>query len=80
MTAWWTNACRDAVGGGTYGNGCKGMHCQRFTMKEAIFKAGVILIACKVWAKRGVSVCLPNMGGVVPSSSLIRWKTNYLIF
>jgi hypothetical protein len=56
------------------------MHCQRFTMKEAIFKAGVILIACKVWAKRGVSVCLPNMGGVVPSSSLIRWKTNYLIF
>ena len=33
-------------------------------MKEAIFKAGVILIACKVWAKRGVSVCLFNMGGV----------------
>jgi hypothetical protein len=40
------------------------MHCQSFTMKEAIFKAGVILIACKVWAKRGVSVCLFNMGGV----------------
>ena len=35
-----------------------------FTMKEAIFKAGVILIACKVWAKRGVSVCFFNMGGV----------------
>jgi hypothetical protein len=50
--------------GGTYANGCKGMHCQPFTMKEAIFKAGVILIACKVWAKRGVPVCLFNMGGV----------------
>ena len=33
-------------------------------MKEAIFKAGVVLIACKVWAKRGVVVCLFNMGGV----------------
>jgi hypothetical protein len=50
--------------GGTYVNGCKGMHCQPFTTKEAIFKAGVILIACKVWAKRGVAVCLFNMGGV----------------
>jgi hypothetical protein len=50
--------------GGTYANGCKGMHCQPFTTKEAIFKAGVILIACKVWAKRGVAVCLFNMGGV----------------
>ena len=50
--------------GGTYANGCKGMHCQPFTTKEAIFKAGVILIACKVWAKSGVSVCLFNMGGV----------------
>ena len=40
------------------------MHCQSFTMKEAIFKAGVILIACKVWAKRGVPVCLFDMGGV----------------
>jgi hypothetical protein len=36
---------------GTYANGCKGMHCQPFTTKEAIFKAGVILIACKVRAK-----------------------------
>jgi len=36
---------------GTYANGCKGMHCQPFTTKEAIFKAGVIIIACKVWAK-----------------------------
>jgi hypothetical protein len=50
--------------GGTYANGCKGMHCQPFTTKEAIFKAGVILIACKVWAKQGVAVCLFNMGGV----------------
>jgi len=50
--------------GGAYTNGCKGMHCQPFTKKEAIFKAGVILIACKVWAKRGVAVCLFNMGGV----------------
>jgi hypothetical protein len=50
--------------GGTFANGCKGMHCQSFTMKEAIFKAGVILIACKVWAKRGVAVCLFNMGRV----------------
>jgi hypothetical protein len=50
--------------GGTYANGCKGMHCQPFSTKEAIFKAGVILIACKVWAKRGVAVCLFNMGGV----------------
>jgi len=50
--------------GGTYANGCKGMHCQPFTTKEAIFKAGVILIACKVWAKRGVPVCLFDMGGV----------------
>jgi hypothetical protein len=50
--------------GGTYANGCKGMHCQPFTTKEAIFKAGVILIACKVWAKRGIPVCLFNMGGV----------------
>jgi hypothetical protein len=40
------------------------MHCQPFTTKEAIFKAGVILIACKVWAKRGVAVCLFNMGRV----------------
>jgi hypothetical protein len=40
------------------------MHCQPFTTKEAIFKAGVILIACKVWAKRGIPVCLFNMGGV----------------
>jgi hypothetical protein len=40
------------------------MHCQPFTTKEAIFKAGVILIACKVWAKQGVAVCLFNMGGV----------------
>ena len=40
------------------------MHCQPFTTKEAIFKAGVILIACKVWAKRGVAACLFNMGGV----------------
>jgi hypothetical protein len=39
------------------------MHCQPFTTKEAIFKAGVILIACKVRAKRGVAVCLFNMGG-----------------
>jgi hypothetical protein len=50
--------------GGTYANGCKGMHCQPFTTKEAIFKAGVILIACKVWAKQGIPVCLFNMGGV----------------
>jgi len=50
--------------GGTYTNRCRGMHCQGFTMKEAIFKAGVILIACKVWAKREVVVCLFNMGGV----------------
>ena len=50
--------------GGTYGNGCKGIHCQSFTTKVANFKAGVILIACKVWAKRGGAVCLPNMGGV----------------
>jgi hypothetical protein len=50
--------------GGTYTNGCKGTHCQPFTTKEAIFKAGVILIACKVWAKRGIPVCLFNMGGV----------------
>jgi hypothetical protein len=49
---------------GTYANGCKGMHCQPFTTKEAVFKAGVILIACKVWAKRGIAVCLFNMGGV----------------
>jgi hypothetical protein len=40
------------------------MHCQPFTTKEAVFKAGVILIACKVWAKRGIAVCLFNMGGV----------------
>ncbi len=33
-------------------------------MKEAIFKAGMILIVCKIWAKRGVAVCLPNVGGV----------------
>jgi hypothetical protein len=51
-----TTAC-----GGTYANGCKGMHCQPFTTKEAIFKAGEIL---KVWAKRGVPVCLFNMGGI----------------
>jgi hypothetical protein len=50
--------------GGSFANGCKGMHCQSFTTKEAIFKAGVILIACKVWAKRGIPVCLFNMGGV----------------
>ncbi len=37
------------------------MHC---TTNEANFKAGVILIACKVCAKRGVPVCLFNMGGV----------------
>ena len=42
--------------GGTYANGCKVMHCQPFTTKEAIFKAGVSLIACKVWAKRGIPV------------------------
>jgi hypothetical protein len=34
--------------GGTFANGCRGMHFQPFTMKEAILKAGVILIACKV--------------------------------
>ena len=39
------------------------MHCQPFTTKEAIIKAGVILIACKVWAKRGVTVYVFNMGG-----------------
>ena len=50
--------------GGTYANGCKGMHCQPFATEEAIFKAGVILIACKVWTKRGVPVCLFNMGGI----------------
>ncbi len=50
--------------GGKFPNGCKGMHCQSFTMKEAVFKARVILIACKVCAKRGVSVFLFNMGGV----------------
>jgi hypothetical protein len=50
--------------GGTYANGCKGIHCQPFNTKETIFKAGVILIAGKVWAKQGVAVCLFNMGGV----------------
>jgi hypothetical protein len=50
--------------GETYANGCKGIHCQHFTMKEAILKAGAILIAVKVWAKRWVAVCLFNMGGV----------------
>jgi hypothetical protein len=49
--------------GGTYANRCNGMHCQSFTTKEAIFKARVIIIAVKVWAKRGVAVCLFNMGG-----------------
>jgi hypothetical protein len=37
---------------------------QPFTTKEAIFKAGVILIASKIWAKQGVPVCLFNMGGI----------------
>ena len=40
------------------------MHGQTFTMKEAIFKAGVILIVCRVWAKQGVAICLFDMGGV----------------
>jgi len=44
------NKCSTACGG-TYANGCKGMHCQPFTTREAIFKARVILIACKVWTK-----------------------------
>jgi hypothetical protein len=40
------------LGTDTYTNGYKGMHCQPFTKKEAILKAGVIIIAFKVWAKR----------------------------
>ena len=35
-----------------------------FYNERSHFKAGVILIACKVCAKRGVPVCLFNMGGV----------------
>ena len=46
----WKETCLSGCGG-TYSNRCRGMHCQRFTMKDTIFKAGVILIACKVWAK-----------------------------